>query len=140
MIPTTPNTMTSNQSRRQAQKARQAQLKAQLNRDQARQKILQQRRALARRRAKNRAQCESDESESSGGQHNPSAHSTTPPQRSNAQNAAQHSHSTVPETPKYSTVEARRRLYGLRLHYETTDTAQSETPQAQVEEGESHDE
>lgn len=123
--------MADKQQRRRQQKARQAQLKAQINRDQARQKLLQQRKKLARRRAKNRQLCDSRRSEGDESQLNPTAHSTLPPQRSNAQNAAQHSHSTVPPTPKYSTVSARERLYGLRLHRRTTDF---EAPDATADE------
>ncbi|AFK19408.1 protein gvpI [Haloferax mediterranei ATCC 33500] len=136
--------MTGKQHQKHEQKARQAQVKAQINRDKARSKLLRQREKLARRRARNRRQSEvrrgnqskaqhdtqsetqrgtqskSQRDNETGGTKNPTAHSTLPPQKTNAENAVRNSHSTVPELPKYSSVPARERLYGLRLHRETT--------------------
>ncbi|ADQ68784.1 hypothetical protein C499_14260 [Halogeometricum borinquense DSM 11551] len=109
--------MTDKQQQKRKQKARQILAKAQLSRDTARQKLLQQRRKIAQRRKRNRHQSESqrdrDENDGTG---NPTAHSTLPPQKSNAENAARNSHSTVPAVPKHSNVAARERLYGQRLH------------------------
>lgn len=104
------------------QKARQARLKAQVNRDKARRKLLQQRKKLAQRRKANRKQSESRRSgtDDEHGVRNPTAHSTVPPQKTNEQNSARNSHSTVPNSPKYSNTAGRERLYGLRLHYRTT--------------------
>ncbi|WP_181692584.1 protein gvpI [Natronomonas sp. LN261] len=113
--------MTNKQQRQRSKKARQAQIKAQTNRDKARNKLLQQRKALARRRAENRKQCEKRRAEADDNKKNPTAHSTLPPQTSNAQNAARNSHSAVPAVPRYSTVTARERLYGLRLHRKTSE-------------------
>lgn len=128
--------MADRQQQRRTQKAQQAQLKAQINRDKARQKLLQQRKKLARRRKKNQQKCQSRQAEAAEGRSNPTARSTLSPQRSNEQNAAQHSHSTVPPTPKYSSVAARDRLYGLRLHRRTTkfegpDATESESVDAE---------
>lgn len=104
------------------QKAQQARLKAQVNRDKARRKLLQQRKQLAQRRKRNRKQSESrrDNTGDDHGVENPTAHSTVPPQKTNAENAARNSHSTVPNVPKYSDMSGRKRLYGLRLHQQTT--------------------
>lgn len=113
--------MNSNQQQQRKKKARQAQIKAQINRDKARKKLLQQRKALAKRRRKNRKQCEKRRAESNDGEENPTAHSTLPAQATNAENAARNSHSAVPATPKYSTVTARERLYGLRLHRKASE-------------------
>ncbi|MEZ3164924.1 protein gvpI [Halorubrum sp. RMP-47] len=107
-------------------KARQAQTKAQINRNEARQKLLRQRKKLAKRRKANREQSE-ERRESMKSQENPTAYSTMPPQKSNAQNAVRNSHSTVPETPKYSTIVASDRLYGQRLHRVTTDSMSTST-------------
>ncbi|WP_076982688.1 protein gvpI [Natronomonas moolapensis] len=109
-----------NRQQRQKKKARQAQIKAQINRDTAREKLLEQRKALAKRRRKNRKQCEQRRKESENRIENQTTHSTLPAQTTNAQNAARNSHSTVPATPKHSTVPARERLYGLRLHRKTS--------------------
>lgn len=106
------------------QKAKRAQAKAQVNRDMARKKLLRQREKLAQRRRNNVAQSTA-RAESRTPSANPSNHSTVPPQKTNAQNAARHSHSTVPPAPKYSTVQARIRLYGQRLHRSTTATTAS---------------
>jgi hypothetical protein len=110
--------MTDRQQHRQAKTARQARRKAQVNCDRARQKLLQQRVELARRRAQNREQSESRRDGETGT--NPTAHSTLPSQNSNAVNAARNSHSTVPATPKYSEASNRERLYGRRLHARAT--------------------
>lgn len=115
-MPTTVSPMSNKQQRKRMKKAQQAQIKAQVNRDQARNRLLQQRKVLAQRRAENRKQCEKRRAESNNRDENPTAHSTLPTQTTNAQNAARNSHSAVPATPKYSTVPARERLYGLRLH------------------------
>jgi len=104
------------------QKAKRAQTKAQVNRDVARKKLLRQREKLAQRRRNNVAQSTA-RTESRTSSANPSNHSTVPPQKTNAQNAARRSHSTVPPAPKYSTVQARIRLYGQRLHRATTASA-----------------
>ncbi|MFA9517153.1 protein gvpI [Halopenitus sp. H-Gu1] len=134
--------MTDKQQQKRKQKARQAQAKAQKNRDKARRKLLQQREKLARRRTRNRRQSETrrdDDDETEGT--NPTAHSTLPPQKSNAENATRNSHSTVPETPKYSVVPARERLYGRRLYRKmiegdetstTTPVAEHETDDEEV--------
>jgi hypothetical protein len=113
--------MTDKQQRKRERKARQAQAKAQNSRDKARRKLLEQRKNLARRRARNRRQSEERRDDEEDGAENPTAHSTMPKQKSNAQNAARNSHSTVPATPKYSNVPARERLYGQRLHRKTSD-------------------
>lgn len=107
--------MSDKQQQKQNQKARRAQKKAQVNRDEARRKLLHQREKLARRRAHNLHKSKKRREENKGSSENPTAHSTLPTQKSNAENAVRHSHSTVPETPKYSTVQARERLYGQRL-------------------------
>jgi hypothetical protein len=80
-----------------------------------RQKLISQGRQLAQRRANNSAQCKK-RPRGAAGRTNPSAHSTVPATDTNAEVAAQHSHSSVPERPKYSTVQTGDRLYGLRLH------------------------
>lgn len=106
------------------QKVRQARIKAQINCDKARRKLLRQREKLARRRTRNRKQSEARRGGSDGDGEtveNPSRHSTMPPQKSNAENAARNSHSTVPKSPKYSDMPARERLYGRRLHRKTVD-------------------
>lgn len=108
--------MTDNQQQKRKQKARQAQRKAQINRDKARRKLLRQREKLARRRTRNLRKSEKRNEENKEEIKNPTAHSTLPPQKSNTENATRNSHSTVPETPKYSAVPARERLYGQRLH------------------------
>lgn len=97
-------------------KARQAIVKAQHNRDEARRKLLRQREKLARRHARNRRQSEERRDDEAEQRENPTTRSTLPSQESNAENAARNSHSTVPKTVKYSKVTARERLYGLRLH------------------------
>lgn len=112
--------MTDKQQQKHEQKARQAQAKAQNNRDKARRKLLRQREKLARRRTRNRCQSEKRRDDDEEGTENPTAHSTMPPQKSNAKNATRNSHSTVPATPKYSEVPARERLYGQRLHRKTS--------------------
>ena len=115
------------------QKAKRAQAKAQVNRDVARKKLLRQREKLAQRRRNNVAQSTA-RTESRTSSANPSDHSTVPPQKTNAQNAARHAHSTVPPTPKYSTVQARTRLYGQRLHRATTaSSTANETAAAESE-------
>jgi hypothetical protein len=118
--------MTDKQQRKQ-QKARQAQAKAQRNRDKARQKLLLQRKKLARRRSRNRHQSEKRRADDDGTA-NPTAYSTMPSQKSNAENAARNSHSAVPAAPKYSTVSARERLYGRRLHRKTSTEGASDAP------------
>jgi hypothetical protein len=131
--------MTDKQQRQHEQKARQAQAKAQINRDEARRKLLRQRKSLARRRTRNRRQSEPQRDDDDGSQ-NPTAHSTLPPQKSNVENATRNSNSTVPSAPKYSTVPARERLYGLRLHRKTREgNAESPEPTA-VSEDETGDE
>ncbi|TSD14758.1 protein gvpI [Haloglomus irregulare] len=120
--------MSDKQQQQHEQKAQQARVKAQINRDKARQKLLQQREKLAQRRKRNRKRSEArrDDAGDEDGVENPTAHSTMPPQKTNAENAARNSHSTVPPTPKYSDVAGRKRLYGRRLHQQTTsDTAES---------------
>ncbi|AAC82803.1 gas vesicle protein GvpI [Halobacterium salinarum] len=117
--------MSDKQQQKHKQKARQARVKAQINRDKARRNLLRQREKLARRRTRNRKQSEPRRDDSDGDDtdgetvKNPAAHSTMPPQKSNAENAVRNSHSTVPKTPKYSDVTARERLYGQRLHQKT---------------------
>ncbi|WP_435186740.1 protein gvpI [Halobellus sp. EA9] len=121
--------MSDKQQQQHEQKAQQARVKAQINRDKARRKLLQQREKLAQRRKRNRKQSEArrdDTDDDEDGVENPTAHSTMPPQKTNAENAVRNSHSTVPKTPKYSDVAGRERLYGQRLHQQTTsDTAES---------------
>ncbi|WP_240792437.1 protein gvpI [Salarchaeum sp. JOR-1] len=121
--------MSDKQQQQHEQKAQQARVKAQINRDKARRKLLQQREKLAQRRKRNRKQSEArrdDTNDDEDGVENPTAHSTMPPQKTNAENAARNSHSTVPKTPKYSDMVGRERLYGQRLHQQTTsDTAES---------------
>lgn len=114
----------SNRHHAHKRKANQAQKKAQINRDKARKKLLRQRKKLATRRkanleasTKRREDGDGDEDRSP----NPTAYSTVPPQKSNAQNAVRNGHSTVPPAPKYSTVQARKRLYGQRLHRATAE-------------------
>lgn len=104
-------------------KVRLAVAKATANRDTARAKLLRHRETLARRRARNRQQSESRGDRAEGRTENPTAHSTLPPQKSNAENAVRNSHSTVPPAPKYSNVPARKRLYGHRLHRKTDKLA-----------------
>jgi hypothetical protein len=122
--------MSDKQQQQHEQKAQQARVKAQINRDKARRKLLQQREKLAQRRKRNRKQSEARRADADAdgedGVENPTAHSTMPPQKTNAENAARNSHSTVPPTPKYSDMAGRKRLYGQRLHQQTTsDTAES---------------
>jgi hypothetical protein len=121
--------MSDKQQQQHEQKAQQAHIKAQINRDKARRKLIQQRKKLAQRRKRNRKQSEArrdDADDGENGVENPTAYSTMPPQKTNAENAARNSHSTVPKTPKYSNVAGRERLYGRRLHQQTTtDTAES---------------
>ncbi len=127
--------MTSKQQRKHQQRADRAVRKAQANRDRARKKLLQQRKRLARRRERNveaTASAEEDDSTSLGT--NPTAYSTVPRQRSNAENSARQSHSTVPLRPKCSTVRPRARLYGLRLQDET---ASREAPKSDGTAGQS---
>jgi hypothetical protein len=112
--------MSDNQRKRHERKAQQAVTKAQVNRDKARKKLLRQRRKLARRRARNRRQSEKRRDEQTEDGETSTTHSTLPPQKSNAENAARNSHSTVPETVKHSNVPARERLYGQRLHRHTS--------------------
>ncbi len=120
--------MTSKQQRKHQQRADRAIRKAQMNRDRAREKLLQQRKRLARRRERNVEATESTEEDDSASLGtNPTAYSTVPRQRSNAENSARQSHSTVPLRPKYSTVRPRARLYGLRLQDETVSR---ETPKS----------
>ncbi len=128
--------MTDNQQQKRKQKARQAQAKAQINRDKARRKLLQQREKLARRRSRNRRQSEQRRDEDTDRGKNPTAHSTLPPQKSNAENATRNSHSTVPETPKYSAVPARERLYGQRLHRKTSGREDEPSATSRVSERE----
>ncbi|SDY65514.1 protein gvpI [Halopenitus persicus] len=119
--------MNDKQQQKHEQKVRQARVKAQINRDKARRKLLRQREKLARRRTRNRKQSETRRGDSDGDDtdgetvENPAGHSTMPSQKSNAENAARNSHSTVPKTPKYSDMPARERLYGRRLHRRTAD-------------------
>lgn len=121
--------MSDKQHQQNEQKAQQARVKAQINRDKARHKLLQQREKLAHRRKRNRKQSEArrdDTNDDEDGVENPTAHSTMPPQKTNAENAVRNSHSTVPTTPKYSDLSGRERLYGQRLHQQTTsETAES---------------
>lgn len=113
-----------------AKQATQAIKKAKSNRDQARKKLLRQRERLAERRKQNKSKSEQNRAQdpSSETTQNPSAHSTVPPQKTNGQNAARNSHSTVPRVPKYSDVDAQQRLYGLRLatHQSGADTDNGE--------------
>jgi hypothetical protein len=93
------------------QKAKRAQAKAQINRDVARKKLLRQREKLAQRRRNNVAQSTA-RTESRASSANPSK----------------------PPTPKYSTVQARTRLYGQRLHRATTaSSTANETAAAESE-------
>jgi|APHM01.1.fsa_nt_gi hypothetical protein len=108
--------MTDRQQHTRTQKAERARRKAQVNRDKARQKLLQQRVELAQRRAQNREQSEARRDDDSESERNPTAHSTLPSQDTNAANAARNSHSTVPAEPKHSQASSRARLYGRRLH------------------------
>ncbi|GGJ05378.1 protein gvpI [Halobellus salinus] len=115
--------MSDKHQQRHERKARQARAKAQHSRDNARRKLLRQRENLARRRKRNREQSEArrnEADESGDGVENPAAHSTVPPQKTNAENAVRNSHSAVPSTPKYSAAPGRERLYGQRLHQRTT--------------------
>lgn len=128
--------MTDNQQQKRKQKARQARAKAQINRDKARRKLLQQREKLALRRTRNRRQSEQRHNEDKDRGENPTAHSTLPPQKSNAENATRNSHSTVPETPKYSAVPARERLYGQRLHRKTSGREDETSATSRVSERE----
>lgn len=121
-----------NHRKKHQQKAKRAQAKAQVNRDMARKKLLRQREKLAQRRRNNVAQSTS-RTESRTGSANPSNYSTVPPQDTNAQNAARNSHSTVPPTPKYSSVPARKRLYGQRLHRAMKATSTTDDSSASVE-------
>lgn len=127
----------SDRQRTHNRKAKRAQMKAQINRDEARRKLLRQRKKLAKRRRVNREQSKQRRDDGKS-QNNPTAHSTLPPQKSNAQNAVRNSHSTVPETPKYSTVQARKRLYGQRLYRATSGDA-STTPGPDTEASPSSD-
>lgn len=113
--------MIDEQRKKHERTARQAVTKATINRDAARGKLLRHREKLARRRTRNRRQSEPRGDDATGGTENPTAHSTLPPGKSNAENAARRSHSTVPATPKYSNVPARERLYGQRLHHKTDE-------------------
>jgi hypothetical protein len=115
-------------------KAKRAQVKAQINRDEARRKLLRQREKLAERRKANREQSE-ERRDGTKSQKNPTARSTMPSQKTNAQNAVRNSHSTVPETPRYSNIAAPKRLYGQRLHRVTTDSmsTSSETTESPSE-------
>jgi len=114
--------MNDKQQQKHEQKVRQARVKAQINCNKARRKLLRQRKKLAQRRTRNWKQSEArrgasnSDGETAG---NPSKHSTLPPQKSNAENAARNSHSTIPKSPKYSDMPTRERLYGLRLHRRT---------------------
>jgi hypothetical protein len=141
--------MSDKQQQTRKQKARQAQAKAQINRDRARRKLLRQREKLARRRTRNRRQSEKrrddgtdkgENPENPEKPENPTAHSTLPPQKSNAENATRNSHSTVPETPKYSAVPARERLYGQRLHRKTREREDETSVTTRVSERETDDE
>lgn len=90
--------------------------KAKLNRDKARRKLLEQRRLLAERRESNRKRSERAKAEGSTDENeNPTVTSLVPRQRTNAENAVRNAHSSVPEKPKYSTVEPAPRLYGIRF-------------------------
>jgi len=112
----------SNRHHAHKRKANQAQKKAQINRDKARKKLLRQRKKLAKRRKANLEASTKRREDGDGDRSpNPTAYSTVPPQKSNAQNAVRNGHSTVPPAPKYSTVQARKRLYGQRLHRATAE-------------------
>lgn len=135
--------MSDKQQQKHEQKARQARVKAQINRDKARRKLLRQREKLARRRTRNRKQSETRRDDTDGETvENPAGHSTVPSQKSNAENAARNSHSTVPKTPKYSDMPARERLYGRRLHRRTADgnSGASASPDESPTEVEANDE
>ena len=120
--------MTHNKTRHKL-KTRHAVQKAKNNRDKARRKLLQQRKKLEQRREQNREQSENNKTDR--GSRNPTAHSTVPPQKTNAQNAARNSHSAVPSKPKYSKIPARERLYGLRLHRATSTDSGDNQPSDQ---------
>lgn len=128
--------MSDKQQQQHKRKAQQAQIKAQINRDKARRKLLQQRKKLAQRRKRNRKQSEArrdgTDDDGENGVGNPTVHSTVPPQKTNAENAARNSHSAVPPAPKYSDMSGCDRLYGLRLHQRTTSetTGSSSTSDA----------
>lgn len=113
-------------------KARQAQQKAQRNRDKARAKLLQQRKALAARRARNRRESRQRRADTDTGQRS-TAHSTMPSQDTTEQQSVQHAHSTVPAAPAHTTVPARERLYGQRLHAATTGEASADTHDTHAE-------
>lgn len=132
--------MTDKQEHKREQKARQAQAKAQNNRDKARRKLLRQREKLARRRTHNRCQSEKRRDDDEEETENPTAHSTMPPQKSNVENATRNSHSTVPETPKYSAMPARERLYGQRLHRKTSEGKDDTSATTHMSEHETDDE
>ncbi|MFT4890099.1 MAG: hypothetical protein ACI9YT_001012 [Halobacteriales archaeon] len=106
--------MTRNTDKRNLERDK-AKRKALANRDKARRKLLQQREELARRRRKNRDTSAANREDGQEDQTNPTAHSTMPGQKTNAENAARNSNSTVPPRPKHSTTPAKERLYGLKL-------------------------
>lgn len=97
------------QRRKQTQQRDLVVEKALRNRDETREKLLEQGRELARRRARNVEQSrERGDSKSD---------STVPAMDTNEEAAARHSHSTVPARPRGSTVPAADRLYGRRLYH-----------------------
>lgn len=124
-----------NERRKRNVKAKAAIRKAKVNRDRARQKLLMQREQLAERRESNRKQSERRKSDtSSDDNENPTVTSTLPRLRSNVENATRNGHSSVPEKPKYSDVEPRRRLYGLRFYEERTGSTDEGEQTEQQEE------
>lgn len=89
--------------------------KALANRDKARRKLLEQRRELARRRRENRETSAANREEGDEEETNPTAHSALPRQKTNAENAARNSNTTVPDRPNHSPTSPAERLYGVEL-------------------------
>lgn len=108
-------------------KAKTAIRKAKVNRDKARKKILAQRKQLAERREENRKRSDQRKHDkSTDSNNNPVIFSMLPQQQTNKRNAMRNSHSTVPEKPKYSEVEAKPRLYGHRFYQERNSGGESD--------------
>lgn len=110
--------MNTNQTHHDEQRQQRDQVVARAvrNRDRTRRKLLAQGRQLAHRRATNLAETRERAEKQGSSSTSASAHSTLPSLDSNERAATQHSHSTVPERPKGSTVPAAQRLYGLELY------------------------
>lgn len=106
--------MTHKNQKRDLEQAR-AIRNASVNRKEARKKLLQQRKKLARRRRENRKMSAENRDQGQKDEANPTARSTVPDQKSNAENAARNSNSTVPTKPKHSRSPVEKRLYGTKL-------------------------